>query len=404
MTNEKFKYLNIKSLYITTIIFLFIFSMIFNKITFIDEIVGIISLVFVFILFIEKKINGSDFYFCLLLFLAIVIGLVSNFFSLLNLSKTSIFIDIITSTKVLFTYLGVKYFITDNSKKKLCSIFYPISKLYLILSFVFFVLTEVGVVSLYGSSRYGLPCYNFIFPFAFQYTTVQILALYFVINSEKNKIQNNFIIVLGLISLFFNLKSTSIVFVIFYLILCFYLKNGKKINIKLIVFLFFILISVGSFQIKNYLTNENAPRYLFYKYAYITAKDYFPFGSGFATYGSSEAAQNYSPLYKKYGFNNKYGMSSTDGFFLSDNFWPTILGQFGMFGCIIYLSTFWIIFKDIGKIKDNFRIKSLTYSLLLQYIIQSVGSSILGNTAGQLGFIILGIILFDANNTEKKNT
>ena len=65
---------------------------------------------------------------------------------------------------------------------------------------------------------------------------------------------------------------------------------------------------IGSFQIRNYLINEKAPRHLFFKYSIITATEYFPLGSGFATFGSDMAAKKYSDLYVKYGFEPLHGM------------------------------------------------------------------------------------------------
>lgn len=83
-----------------------------------------------------------------------------------------------------------------------------------------------------------------------------------------------------------------------------------------------IVLLLGTFQIQTYLMNVNVPRYLFFYYGGKTANTCFLLGSGFATFGSDQAARNYSRLYYQYGFNSLFGMNTKDGSFLSDTFWP----------------------------------------------------------------------------------
>ena len=65
-------------------------------------------------------------------------------------------------------------------------------------------------------------------------------------------------------------------------------------------------------------------------------KDYFPIGTGFGTYASDVAGEHYSPVYVKYGFTQVYELRKESGY-LSDTFWPIIIGQTGFIGLICYL-------------------------------------------------------------------
>ena len=152
-------------------------------------------------------------------------------------------------------------------------------------------------------------------------------------------------------------------------------------------------IIFGQFQIQNYFLNDTAPRLVLLNYGLKTALAYFPLGSGFATYGSPVAASYYSPLYLLYGFNNKYGMSKTDTSFLNDNYWPTIIGQFGFLGLIIALIIFVNFFYFVMKSNLRKELKAVTISCLLFIAIHSLGSSIFTTNATLILFIIMVVII-----------
>lgn len=99
---------------------------------------------------------------------------------------------------------------------------------------------------------------------------------------------------------------------------------------------------------------------------------YFPFGSGFATFGSASSGDYYSPLYYQLGLDQVYGLSPIDHGFLSDSFWPTIAGQSGIFGLMLYLVFLWISFRKLSLLADS---KSAYISLLLPFFYLLISSS-----------------------------
>lgn len=169
---------------------------------------------------------------------------------------------------------------------------------------------------------------------------------------------------------------------------------------RTVVFMAVIVLLLGTFQIQTYLMNVNAPRYLFFYYGGKTANTYFPLGSGFATFGSDQAARNYSRLYYQYGFNSLFGMNTKDGSFLSDTFWPMAIGQFGWIGSILYILIYVRIFFSFKWMNLNSEQKALLYAGYMQYIIHAVGSAILSAPAGMIGAIALAAVMKPANEVE----
>lgn len=164
-----------------------------------------------------------------------------------------------------------------------------------------------------------------------------------------------------------------------------------------------IAIPLSSYQINTYLTNTSSPRYLLYKYSIVTANSYFPFGSGFGTYGSDMAAKHYSSLYINYGFEGLWGMSSNDGRFLLDNYWPMIIGQFGYFGFFAVICIILLLFKKINNIKTNSFLKAMLISSIIYLSIHSIGSSTFCTSSSLYLIGIIGCILKEIREESYEN-
>ncbi|MFR5371868.1 MAG: hypothetical protein ACLTGK_08800, partial [Eubacterium sp.] len=149
---------------------------------------------------------------------------------------------------------------------------------------------------------------------------------------------------------------------------------------------------LGQYQISTYLTHEGAARQVFNEYAVKTANNYFPFGSGFATYGSAEAAKNYSPLYTQYHFDKHWGMSRDFGPFLNDTHWASVLGQFGWIGAILMGIVYIRIFVSFTNSKSiRFDLKAFLYATFAQFVIHAIGSGIITSSSGMLGFVAIAL-------------
>ena len=52
--------------------------------------------------------------------------------------------------------------------------------------------------------------------------------------------------------------------------------------------------------------------------------DYFPFGSGFATYATFASGEYYSHIYNDYGMNIMHGLTASDPKFIADTYYPAL--------------------------------------------------------------------------------
>ena len=80
------------------------------------------------------------------------------------------------------------------------------------------------------------------------------------------------------------------------------------------------------------------------------AKDYFPIGTGFGTFGSTYAREVYSPVYFLYGIadNPELGIESRQ--YLTDLFWPILFGETGVLGTIFYCGLILLLFIQIQRV------------------------------------------------------
>lgn len=67
------------------------------------------------------------------------------------------------------------------------------------------------------------------------------------------------------------------------------------------------------------------------------ARDFFPLGGGLGRFGSGISRTEYSPLYERYGLDEVVGLGPDGPNFITDAFWPHILGETGVIGLAAYL-------------------------------------------------------------------
>lgn len=108
-------------------------------------------------------------------------------------------------------------------------------------------------------------------------------------------------------------------------------------------------------QVLHYYVNlgtESARAVLTIGSAYV-AFDHFPFGTGWGTYGSAFSVEPYSPVYTMYNMQRVWGISPDYSEFVSDTFWPMILGQCGIIGLGLYIAILVLLFKWILELKNK---------------------------------------------------
>lgn len=365
-----------------------------------DEGLALVCMFYVVILLLRRKLDSSDQISVILLITVTAIGLISNLVSGLAYSWFSVFIDLISETKFLWTIFAFKYYITSDVYADMSTTLRSFAKWFCYLAGFFGIVSQFVNLGMTENARYGIKSYNFIFPMSFQFLAVALVAIA-VLSYSKEKYNNRLPYAAVCIGLILATKSSPLLFSVMFIFLLVYFKKRNKLKTRTIVFMVIIVLLLGTFQIQTYLMNENAPRYLFFYYGGKTANTYFPLGSGFATFGSDQASRNYARLYYQYGFHHLFGMNPQDGSFLSDTFWPMAIGQFGWIGSFLYILIYIRIFLSFKRLNINSEQKAFVYAGYMQYIIHAVGSAILSASAGMIGAMALAAVMKPANEIEK---
>lgn len=357
-----------------------------------DEGLALVCMAYVIVLFLKRKLDAADQISVFLLIIVIVIGVISNILSKLAYTWFSVFVDIISETKFLWTLFAFKYYITSNVYSEMSRVLRPFAKWFCYLAGFFAVVSQFINLGMTGTERYGIKAFRFVFPMSFQFLAVALVAIA-VISENENRNSNKYCYASICLSLILATKSSPLLFSVMFLFLLVYFKHHELLKTRTIIFIGILVVFLGAFQIQTYLMNVNAPRYLFFYYGGRTANTYFPFGSGFATFGSDQAARNYSRLYYQYGFNSLFGMNTEDGSFLSDTFWPMAIGQFGWIGFLIYIIIYVRVFLSFKRMTLNNDQKAFSYAAYLQYMIHAIGAAILSTSAGLIGAIALSMVM-----------
>lgn len=189
---------------------------------------------------------------------------------------------------------------------------------------------------------------------------------------------------LFMVCIILSFRRTSLFGVILSFLIGLRFSSNKKLRKKAFLFTFIIIaiflgLIIPAYKelIKNYLILRNTPRNIMTIAGLKIAKDYFPLGSGFGTFGSGITQRVYSPLYYKYRLHRIWGLSQSKPSFLNDIFWPHILAELGVTGfffyLIIFISFFRICIKGIKELQNSLeKIFALgTFMVLIESLIES---------------------------------
>lgn len=138
-------------------------------------------------------------------------------------------------------------------------------------------------------------------------------------------------------------------------------------------------------------------RPVLYAVASVLLVDFFPLGTGLASYASFASEDPYSSLYYDYGVNVVYGLSPDYPAFICDAYYPT-LAQFGIIGVLLFLG-FWIwVLKTLNKkehlLGDRFKYFYILGLMCIIYVfIESIGSTVFVQGHGMFIMMLLALII-----------
>ena len=168
----------------------------------------------------------------------------------------------------------------------------------------------------------------------------------------------------------------------------------RKFTLKYILILLPLIILIGWHQIEFYFVEiEMSARNQLTVRSFNIARDFFPFGTGFATYGSAFSTNPYSPVYWMYSLNTVHGLMPYSHSFVSDTFWPMILGQTGFIGLAAYVVLFYRLFRRIQTIDYNSYLYVSALFIFFYMAISSTSSSAFVHYSAVSFAFITGVLL-----------
>jgi hypothetical protein len=367
--------------------FLFVFSLIFvillyNLIGFqyTDEICAVL----LFVLFFYAVLKTPNWQFNKVFLFTLGVFLFYTIYSILiaSNSKRAIFNDLIIQIKPYLGFFCVyqlkPYF--DDSRKKLLK---DISLLVWLL-----VLLPVGIISIVNDRFMALIMDH---PTYFAIATIIVSLCYLYCCDFKARDILIFFIMLsvGLVSG----KSKFYGFFILPFFLFFFFNNIRKFkfnftNISLICGMFATIFLVAWKKISLYfyqvlsgsgnIDEDMVARFVLYRTSPEVLIDYFPFGSGLASFATHSSGAYYSDIYMKYGIENVWGISKQYTNFISDTYYPS-LAQFGIIGIILFI-LFWVYI--IGKAIRLYQKSGYTQTKHIVIILLIIGFLAIESTTG----------------------
>lgn len=386
-----------------TFYYLFVFTLIFGVIfydalglNFVDELCAI-TLCGLYGFYIFHTPNWSINKMFLITLCVFLFYLCYSFFIHSN-TKAAILSDFIIQLKpylAFFTVYAFKPVLNKQMKKNL-------QLLSLVFALYLFV---IGVTSLFNTSIINI-LLTHESRLATAATIVALLYLYCSEYTFKDKIIFLIILSIGILS------GRSKIYGFFVLSACiiFYINDSFKLEFNkknLFVFAIAIVAMIFVAWDKIYLyfikggidieqdTQDLYARAALYYFSIPILTDYFPFGSGFASYATFSSGEYYSHIYVDYGLDILHGLTKKAPLFISDTYYPA-LAQFGVIGVILFFS-FWLhlVKKACNLFYGEINLKDfvITILIILFFIIECTSDATLTHNRGLFMMMLLALSL-----------
>lgn len=324
----------------------------------------------------------------------VFIGILSNYESQIQNDAKAICIDMFACIKFVIVYFSGLVVMKD--RHSLYMVFCGEIKCLIAFMVPFAILNQFIDLGMRFDERYGI--FSFQFLFTHPATFAEILGgfiLVLLVDSRRNR----FWIAVCWILLCMSLRSTAIAFAACVIILN---MNGtsKRVHLAQLSLMLLAAVYLGWSQFQYYFfTTVGSARAQLTAVSVEIANRFAPLGSGFATYASNITAQPgyYSPLYYQYGLNMVHGLVPGDISFLSDTFWPIVVGQFGWIGLVLFCAAIaFLIFGRTRFCKKNMVTDKIGLLFFIYLLLASVGSTAFFHPAS-----VLLTICFTLANSEQ---
>jgi len=349
----------------------------------------------------RKRFSRRDRWIFFNIIITYLIGLTSNLQSNLIVSPPPIIIDMLTIYKQFLVFVLLRKVLSEHERQVFVNFLTPISKFYIILTFILALLSQFIDIGMTFDERYGIKAFCFVFGNQSAFGISVVACLLIISASTLPNRKFVLYVVLSFVTLLQTTKGVIYSFLTVSFII-FIIDNKANIKIRHLVIFAAAIFLISSYQITTYITDYNSPRMHLLLNSFKVANDYAPFGSGFATYGGEQAKQHYSPLYVKYGLLYVYGLGTghngKHGNFLNDNYLAMIIAQTGYFGTLIYIVILFQLFQILNEDKrSSIRYKTIAMAAFAMLVVCSIGTGIIKSTNGVFLFTLLAILPSNEN-------
>lgn len=195
--------------------------------------------------------------------------------------------------------------------------------------------------------------------------------------------------------------AACVFLLIYYIVLC----RKKRMKLRMLLLVVPIILILAWDQIEYYFFSSlqsDSARYQLMEKAVFAACDHAPLGTGFGTFASHFSGVFYSPLYYIYRISNVNGLRKGASYFISDSFWPMILGQTGWLGLILISCALLCLFLCIQDMrKRNPACNAAGLCILAYLMISSIAESAFVNMLAVPLAIWLGVLLQKSRREEQ---
>jgi hypothetical protein len=324
-------------------------------------------------------------------FLFIIVGTFGNAVSKLDRSSAAILTDILSYGKFFMMILGgLALFDSLKNVKWIFSIVVKLVRSLVVLGLVLAILNQIMDLGMRDDIRYGMYCFSYIYDTAaifswYCYMFILILSIDLLNGINREKITY---VILNMCLWLFTGRSRGFAFCAIYIMLVLLLrmyeikKKQLKIKIGYFVMLGLLGIIVAWNQLIFYFTTTTEARSILLYVGINLFKKYFPLGAGLATFGTAAAQKYYSPIYGIYGLSNRYGFTFDNPLYLTDNFWPAVIGETGLIGLMIFFVALYFAFKYLyDKCNQNNMARVIIIFFIATILSSSIATSIFAQNA-----------------------
>lgn len=366
--------------------------------SYMDEGLAMITTIYALILLLNKKkaIKITKYelialiFFLLYLFLGFVSNATHNIIGfkhgILSMIMTAKGYMLYFSCRVIFQYYDVKASILKNISK--------------VLEISLYILALIGIVNIPlnfledQGMRFGLHTVSIGFSHPTELAFFAIISMTTILlyynYTNKTKGELSVIIASSLLVLFTG-RSKAIAFICVYIILFYLMKLIKKFKLKYFILLIPVMVYIALPRIISEIFN-GARGYL-YTAGYKIAKDYFPLGTGFGTFGSYMSREFYSPLYYEYGLSSVWGLSPSMPSYIADTYWAMIMGETGFIGVVLLILVLYFIFVQFLKGYNDYKSKIITFGLICYTVVTSIAEPIYSSNKCAALFMVLALFM-----------